>query len=208
MGSGPGLVMVRKWFCTDGFSEDNLLNQLIQSSEIGLGVIDERWRYQAVNEKLAAMNGVPAQEHLGKTVREILGPELASRLEPVFEKVFTSGAPLLNLEVNATTLPTQPQRTMLSLFPIIDARGKIIQLAGIVIGLPAERAAAEVSPVLRSWKEIARYLGTCVRTVQRWEQLHGLPVRRVQRANGAAVFATRADVDNWLHSNREYVALR
>jgi hypothetical protein len=33
---------------------------------------------------------------------------------------------------------------------------------------------------LESWGEIASYLRRDVRTVQRWERYHGLPVRRLQ----------------------------
>ena len=36
----------------------------------------------------------------------------------------------------------------------------------------------EESAVLSSWKDIARYMGKGVRTVQRWERHLGLPVRR------------------------------
>lgn len=35
--------------------------------------------------------------------------------------------------------------------------------------------------VFTSWKEIARYMGKGVRTVQRWEQDFGLPVRKGRR---------------------------
>jgi hypothetical protein len=53
--------------------------------------------------------------------------------------------------------------------------------------------------VLSSWKEIARYLGKSVRTVQRWEQQLGLPVRRpVGAAQKSAVLLHRGELDTWL----------
>lgn len=51
---------------------------------------------------------------------------------------------------------------------------------------------------LGSWKEIARYLGRTVRTVQRWEQTLDLPVRRLQHDAGASVFAYTHELDRWL----------
>ena len=51
--------------------------------------------------------------------------------------------------------------------------------------------------VLSGWKEIARYLGRGVRTVQRWEQL-GLPVSRPNGHLRSSVCTTTADVDDWL----------
>jgi hypothetical protein len=55
------------------------------------------------------------------------------------------------------------------------------------------------STVLSSWKDIARYLGKGVRTVQRWERHLGLPVRRPNGASQkSAVVLYRGDVDAWL----------
>jgi hypothetical protein len=58
---------------------------------------------------------------------------------------------------------------------------------------------SEDSTVLSSWKDIAKYLGKGVRTVQRWERHLGLPVRRPNGAlQKSAVVLYRGDVDAWL----------
>ena len=58
---------------------------------------------------------------------------------------------------------------------------------------------SEDSVVLSSWKDIARYLGKGVRTVQRWERHLGLPVRRpIGASQKSAVVLYRGDVDEWL----------
>jgi eukaryotic-like serine/threonine-protein kinase len=53
---------------------------------------------------------------------------------------------------------------------------------------------------LDSWKEIAAYLNRDVRTVQRWEEVGGMPVyRRAQaRLKGSPVYAFRSELDAWL----------
>lgn len=61
---------------------------------------------------------------------------------------------------------------------------------GFVIAPPA--------PVLTSWKDIARYMGKGVRTVQRWEQDFGLPVRRPLGSNKKAILARPSDLDAWV----------
>jgi tetratricopeptide (TPR) repeat protein len=48
-----------------------------------------------------------------------------------------------------------------------------------------------------SWKEIAGYLHTSVRTVQRWEKTEGLPVRRHEHARQDTVYAFKDEVDRW-----------
>ncbi len=52
--------------------------------------------------------------------------------------------------------------------------------------------------VLTSWKDIAQYMGKGVRTVQRWEQDFGLPVRRPQGSDKKAILARPADLDAWV----------
>ncbi|HEX6907757.1 MAG TPA: hypothetical protein VF154_14170 [Terriglobales bacterium] len=52
--------------------------------------------------------------------------------------------------------------------------------------------------MLRSWKEIARHMGTSVRTVQRWESELRLPVRRIEARRGAVVFAFPSELDSWV----------
>jgi hypothetical protein len=57
----------------------------------------------------------------------------------------------------------------------------------------------EGSTVLSSWKDIARYMGKGVRTVQRWERHLGLPVRRPKgAAHKSAVLLDRSDLDAWM----------
>ena len=55
---------------------------------------------------------------------------------------------------------------------------------------------------LDSWKEIAEYLKRDVRTLQRWEQTRGLPVRRVPGGGHAAVYALKLELDAWLADGR------
>ncbi|MFP5227602.1 MAG: hypothetical protein ACLGXA_08210 [Acidobacteriota bacterium] len=52
--------------------------------------------------------------------------------------------------------------------------------------------------VLTSWKDIATYMGKGVRTVQRWEQEAGLPVRRARSHDKKAVLAIPQEIDAWV----------
>jgi DNA-binding transcriptional regulator YiaG len=59
------------------------------------------------------------------------------------------------------------------------------------------------SDLLDSWKEIAFYLGRTVRTVQRWERLEHLPVRRHRHQRSGTVFAFKHEIDEWrIHRSR------
>ena len=52
--------------------------------------------------------------------------------------------------------------------------------------------------VLNGWKEIATYLRRGLRTVQRWEELYELPIRRPAGKDRASVFALSEELDQWL----------
>jgi hypothetical protein len=52
--------------------------------------------------------------------------------------------------------------------------------------------------LLNSWKEISRYVGRGVRTVQRWEKELGFPVRRPRGHERSAVIAFTDEIDQWL----------
>jgi hypothetical protein len=50
--------------------------------------------------------------------------------------------------------------------------------------------------VLKSWLEVAAYMGKGVRTVQRWEVELGLPIHRLPPSHIAAV---PQELDSWVH---------
>ena len=56
----------------------------------------------------------------------------------------------------------------------------------------------EFASVLTSWKEIARYVGKGVRTVQRWERQMGFPVRRTKPGEKGSVLAVPTEIDSWV----------
>ena len=57
--------------------------------------------------------------------------------------------------------------------------------------------------MLRSWKEISRYLGCDRKTCARWEMDCGLPIRRIDAASRRSrVFAYQSELDQWLSDRR------
>src|SRR3982750_1541428 len=56
-----------------------------------------------------------------------------------------------------------------------------------------------------SWKEIANYLNTSVRTVQRWEKHERLPVHRHSHARQDTVYAFKDEIEQW-RSKRDRLA--
>jgi DNA-binding CsgD family transcriptional regulator len=110
----------------------DLLSALFQSSTVGVGIFDRQFRYRAINDALASMNGIPAAAHLGKTIHAVLG-KAAAKVQPAFERVFASGEPLSNFEMTAE-LPSRKAigRFNANYFPIKDLAGEV-QRVGVVV---------------------------------------------------------------------------
>src|SRR5207253_11223633 len=74
------------------FSEpEQLLAAFSSTPTVGFAIFDNQLRYQAVNQALVEINGIPADAHLGKTVRQVFGDAIAGRVEHAFEHGLTTG---------------------------------------------------------------------------------------------------------------------
>jgi formate hydrogenlyase transcriptional activator len=136
---------------------EKLLSAYFSSSTVGLTILDPELRYLAINDALAAMNGIPALEHLGKTVREVLG-DFADVAEPKLRHTLTTGEPV-HSEISAT-LPnrTEAGHWILHYLPIRDENGAVNRICAVVVEITAqkklEQSLKDVGGKLR--KEMAR----------------------------------------------------
>src|SRR5260370_40855167 len=100
---------------------ENLLS-VLDASTIGIVICDRRFRYKALNDSVAKMHNVPVEAHLGHTFYDMLG-NMAGKVVPLWESVFTSGKQLSNLHITGRL----PKRSSVAhwienLFPLLDRR--------------------------------------------------------------------------------------
>ena len=62
--------------------------------------------------------------------------------------------------------------------------------------------------VLQSWKQIANYVGRTERTVQRWEQEFGFPIRRPSGKARSAVMALVSEIEEWTRGKPSLVEIQ
>jgi formate hydrogenlyase transcriptional activator len=118
------------------------------SSSAAVCLLDAQQRFVWLNYELAALNGVPASQHLGKTLKEVLGP-LAEQIERHLHEVQASGEPLLNVEISEFhPIRQTPVHWRLHLFPIRDQQGNLTRVGIIVNELPQQ------SPLARAVQEL------------------------------------------------------
>ncbi|MFJ4468012.1 SpoIIE family protein phosphatase [Streptomyces sp. NPDC089424] len=73
----------------------SLSDQLVSQSPIGLAMLDGDLRYLSVNAAEERMNGVPAAQHVGRHVSEVL-PHLDRSFEQSMRQVLATGTPILD----------------------------------------------------------------------------------------------------------------
>ncbi|MBE9037596.1 PAS domain S-box protein [aff. Roholtiella sp. LEGE 12411] len=103
-----------------------LLNAWLTSSPVALAFLDTQLRYVYVNEALAAVNGTPQSQHIGRTLGEVL-PEWVEQLEPILRQVMETKEPLLNQEVSGETYPPGVHRcSLVSYYPVCLPDGQVL----------------------------------------------------------------------------------
>jgi len=102
------------------------IETIYQSAPIGLNVLDRELRFVRINQRLAEMNGFSVEDHIGRTVRELL-PNLADAAEQVLRPILETGEPLMNVEIVGET-PAQPgiQRVWLEHFLPLKEGDRVI----------------------------------------------------------------------------------
>jgi PAS domain S-box-containing protein len=120
------------------------LESLLAASPIGIAFFDRDLRYLRINDALAAVNGPAADDHIGRTVAEML-PDLAPRLEPVLRRVFETGEPALNLELTRPTArdPEDVRSFLASYFPVRAPSGEVTGVGGIVLDVTEVKRAQQ-----------------------------------------------------------------
>ena len=79
----------------------------------------------------------------------------------------------------------------------LEAAGQGTGPIGRPVLSTSRRTVVTAADMLNSWKEIAQYLKTTTRTVQRWEKMEGLPVHRHLHSQRHAVYAYKPELDTW-----------
>lgn len=76
--------------------------RMLDPAPVGFALHDRELRYLFINEPLAAINGVPAADHIGRTACEVL-PVLGQQMGLILEQVRDSGRPVVNIEISGRT---------------------------------------------------------------------------------------------------------
>lgn len=92
---------------------------------VGLCLVDRGLRYLQVNACLAEINGLPAEAHIGRTLREVI-PDFADQVEPIYRHVLETGEPVEGGICKGKTAarPHEEREWLVNLHPVRGPDGK------------------------------------------------------------------------------------
>jgi len=119
-----------------------LLDTLLRTAPIGFCFLDRDLRFVRINDRLAEINGIAAEAHLGRHVSEIV-PTLAETIRDVTGRILATGEAELNHEFSGET-PAAPGLMRFwseSWYPVRDDAGEVMGFGGVVEDITARRQA-------------------------------------------------------------------
>ncbi len=119
------------------------LAPLLVNPDIGMAVLDNGFRYQVINHVLAATNGIPVKAHMGKTVRDVLGP-IAEEVEPRLRRAFATGRS--EIFETVVKMPTRSQigHWIQTYIPLGGRTGNTSQVCAIVLEVTEKKRLEEL----------------------------------------------------------------
>ena len=132
------------------------LETMLDHSETGIAVLDRDLVYRFINPILARFNGPSVEDHLGRSVAEVL-PELAPMAIPLLQQVL-AGIPLRNFEIRVPTpsVAEQDSLWLASYLPIYaddhhrsDVIGVLVIAENETLVKQIERSRQEASDLVR-----------------------------------------------------------
>jgi PAS domain S-box-containing protein len=127
------------------FAASALIEGLQADAAVGFAVHDEELRFELVSRSLAAINGLPVAEHLGRRVTDILPAPLGEAVEELLAAVRDTGVARAGIELDGTTAAHAGEiRTWLASFHPLQLGDR--RLVGVVL--------VDVSEQLRAAREL------------------------------------------------------
>jgi PAS domain S-box-containing protein len=114
------------------------LQAIYDGAPVGLCFLDRNMRYVSLNRKLARMNGVPAIDHLGKTVAEVI-PHVFPTVEPFIRRAL-EGEAVTGVEVQKPGMHAgEGDTVLLSYQPARDEAGEVLGVSVAVMDVTGRK---------------------------------------------------------------------
>jgi GAF domain-containing protein len=194
----------------DAARSEAVLNAVLARAPIGVALVDSDFRYEIVNETLAEINGMPVDDHIGRTMSEVV-PDVADAVMALLRPVFETGEAATGVEVSGRTAAAPDvERTWSGSYYRIEladgprvgimieditdraaARRRALSLARIAEALAKADSFDDIAEVVNA--DVAAYFDAMIAIVGLWDA--GSKSARFIAADGIAERVEQATYD-------------
>lgn len=120
---------------------DETLAFLVESAPFGFGFFDMDLRFRHVNNQMTLIHNKSKEEHIGRTLGEILSKEILSldsgEIVRIVQAVLDNDQPVLNLEVSGIPLPDtgEVKHWLVSYYPVHSLTGEMLGVSTYVMDI-------------------------------------------------------------------------
>ena len=170
-----------------------VLDSFFTQSPVGMAVYDQELRFVRLNDALATINGIPAEEHLGRRVDEVLPGINGTEIEAVMRQVLESGEPIVDARSHGRTPadPTHDRAWSASYFRLQETTGRILGVSSTIIEVTerfrAESRASRARERLELLVDATSRIGTTLDLGQTARELADTMVPQVADVSGVFV---------------------
>ena len=119
-----------------------LLDTLLASAPVGMAFFDRELRFVRINDAMAAINELPVEAHLGRTLAEVR-PALEAAVGPHVRRVLETGRPVLNVEIGGRSGAGAQQDFLCSYYPVRSPDGGLLGAGAVVADITNRKRAEE-----------------------------------------------------------------
>ncbi len=120
------------------------LDLLYRSLPVASAVFGRDMRFLRVNDEVSKVDGIPTAAHVGLAVREV-APDFADAIEGHLRRVFQTGEPVSNVELQGGTLhePDAARKWLCSFYPLRGEDGTVSAATVISLDITDRKRAEE-----------------------------------------------------------------
>ncbi|MYN04700.1 PAS domain-containing protein [Pseudoduganella sp. DS3] len=133
-----------------------LLETIYATAPVGLSFVDTRLRILMINDYLAAFNGLPVNEHIGRRFDEVINDRnIVAQVNQAYRRVLATGesVPAAELTGNSSARPGRTSHFIAGYYPVYGADGSMVGITAMLMDISQQK---EAEAALRRSKSLMK----------------------------------------------------
>ena len=120
------------------------VDSMLANATVGLAFADRELRCIRINQYFADIDGLPIEEHLGRTIHDLV-PQIAESIESDLQEVFATGRPISGREIalERPARPSEDRYLVLGHYPVFSADGSVLSVGTSVTDITDRKRSEE-----------------------------------------------------------------